>query len=839
MKISLNWLKQFTDIDIPVDELVAKIGAQLGAVEEVVDVGKKYQDIVIAQVISCVKHADADKLSVCMIDDGGVVKNVERDEKGHVQVVCGAPNVREGMRVAWLPPGSTVPSTYDKDPFVLGSRELRGVVSNGMLASAHELAIGDDHNGIVEIDIDVAPGSDFAETYELNDYVIDIENKMFTHRPDCFGILGVAREIAGIQGKSFKSPDWYASPLDRIKPGNSKVGLKVSNPIQQLVPRFMAVAMADMQVKNSPLIIQTYLSRVGLRPINNIVDVTNYLMILTGQPIHAYDADKLNNYSLETRMSKKGDTLRLLNGKEITFDDDSSILITSGDKPVGIGGVMGGADTEVGPETKNIVIECANFDMYSVRRTSMKYGLFTDAVTRFNKGQSPLQNDVVLEESVATMEYVGGGHVASEVFDIRSDVSNTITSDIKISAEFVNSRLGLTLATEDMARLLENVEFVVEAHGDNLILTPPYWRTDVEIREDIVEEIGRLYGFDKLPVILPMRSISPAPRNRLLAFKQNIREVLSSYGANEVLTYSFVHGALMQKTGQNPQQAFKLSNALSPDLQFYRMSLTPSLLDKVHPNIKADIAIAGDTNNFALFEIGKVHIKGLHDEQEPDVPAEEQRVALVWSADEKTATQYLHGAAYFQAANYVQQLLAKLNINYSIKPFDHEPSREEGKQLIAAYDLERTGFIESDGIWIGVVGELKADVRKSLKLPVATAAFELDIANLLEVSGKQAYRALPRFPKTVQDITFKVPAKVTHADLLLAVQGGLDKLTNDSMMAMLEARDIYQKKKDEHIHVTFRLWLAHYDRTLTTKEVNGLLDSLASVVQEKLDAERL
>jgi len=347
MKVSLNWVKQFTDIYMSVDDLVKKIGAQLGAVEEVIDLGQVYQHIVIAEVVSCEKHPNADKLSVCKLNDGRAVQNVERDANGHVQVVCGAPNVRAGLKVAWLPPGATVPSTVGKDPFVLGARELRGVVSNGMIASAHELAIGDDHSGIVELDTPAEPGTDFAEAYELKDYIIDIENKMFTHRPDCFGILGVAREIAGIQGIEFKSPDWYKAPLGRIKPGSDRILLDVRNEAAALVPRFMAVGMTDVKVSPSPFIIQTYLARVGLKPINNVVDVTNYLMYLTGQPTHAYDADKLRSVSgsgdvvkLEARMSRKGEVLALLNGKAIELQDDTTIMITSNDVPVGVGGVM-------------------------------------------------------------------------------------------------------------------------------------------------------------------------------------------------------------------------------------------------------------------------------------------------------------------------------------------------------------------------------------------------------------------------------------------------------------------------------------------------------------------
>lgn len=828
MKVSLNWLRQFTDIDLSVDELVSKIGTQLGAVEHVTDLGAQYKGIIIAKVISCEQHPNADKLSVCWIDDGGKASGVARNEQGHVQVVCGAPNVRAGLTVAWLPPGSTVPSTFTKEPFVLGARELRGIVSNGMLASAAELAIGDDHSGIVEIDIDADPGTDFADLYELNDYIIDIENKMFTHRPDCFGILGVAREIAGIQHKAFVSPDWYKKALDRIKPGGTKLELTVKNEISQLVPRFMAVAMDNASVKQSPLIIQTYLSRVGLRPINAVVDVTNYLMVLTGQPTHAYDYDKLPGKSLETRLSRKGDKIRLLSGKELELEDDSTILITSADVPVGIGGIMGGADTEVSGETTKIVIECANFDMYSIRRTSMKYGLFTDAVTRFNKGQSYLQNDVVLEEAVATMQYISGAHVASDVIDNQSPGLPASHQPVTVSAEFINIRLGGQLATEDMARLLENVECRVEAHGDTLTVYPPFWRTDLQIAEDIVEEVGRLYGLDNLPVELPARKVSATPLNPLFTLKREIRALLSKAGANEVLTYSFVHGKLLEKAGQDSEKAFKLSNAISPELQYYRMSLLPSLLDKVHQNIKAGFG------EFGMFEIGQSHIKGMMAADEPSVPDEFQRVAFVITRA-KDRTDH---AAYYHARLYAANLLDGLYVKYALVPgTEYRPESDEAKAAWAPFDPERSASIQAlDGTQIGIVGEFKASVRKALKLPDLTAGFEIDIKNMQAAIDKgKRYRPVPRYPKVQQDISFKVDPSLRYATLFDFVQHNFE--APESTTYEFTPLDIYQKAKNKHI--TLRLTIASYIKTLKAEEVNALLDSVAAKAQEQLGAERL
>jgi phenylalanyl-tRNA synthetase beta chain len=835
MKISVNWLKQFTDVKLDVDELVQKIGAQLGAVEEVIDLGKKYQGIIVAKVVTCEKHPNADNLSVCKIDDGRKAADVDRDENGYVQVVCGAPNVREGLTVAWLPPGSTVPATYDKDPFVLGKRELRGTLSNGMIASAAELAIGDDHNGIVELDTPGEPGTDFAEAYELNDHIIDIENKMFTHRPDCFGILGVAREVAGIQNIPFKSPDWYKKPLGRVKPGKSKLPLEVRNESGNLVPRFMALAMADVKMGPSPFIIQTYLSRVGLRPINNIVDVTNYLMVLTGQPLHAYDYDKVKTLSgdvptLIARRAVNGEKLKLLNGKEIAFDDPA-VLIATDKEPIGVGGVMGGTDTEVDENTKNIILECANFDMYSIRRTAMKYGLFTDAVTRFNKGQSPLQNEIVLEEAVETVQYVSGAHVASNTFDLQEKLPER--HSVVTTSEFVNARLGLDLPVEDMARLLENVECEVTVSGSEIIVTPPFWRTDVEISEDIVEEVGRLYGFDHLPVDLPKRPIKPASKDRMFELKSRVRDVLADAGANEVLTYSFVHGNLLEKVGQDKNLAFQLSNALSPDLQYYRQSLSPSLLEKVYPNIKAGFG------EFAIFEIGKSHIKGEMEISEDTIPKEANVVSLIFTADEKAAKSH-KGAAFYMARKYLQQLLdlgTTVTVKFESLAGADLYNNTWVEQMTSAYDPKRSAVLrDSQGLIWGVVGEFKSSVIKSLKLPVYTAGFELDPL-LFMSSDKQNYKPLSKFPKVEQDISLKVYADTQFQMLYDELLAGLKALTDDQLSAELTPLDIYQKHDKKHF--TFRLTAAHYAKTLKAVEINELLDKLAERVQQKFGAERI
>jgi phenylalanyl-tRNA synthetase beta chain len=843
MKISLNWIKEFVNVDMTADELVQKIGAQLGAVEEVIDLSKKYQRIVIAKVVTCDKHPNADKLKVCTIDDGGNTPDVKRNEQGHVEVVCGAPNVTSGMLVAWLPPGATVPATYDKDPLVLEARDIRGVVSNGMLASAHELAISDDHSGIVELGFGEI-GGDFAKEFGLDDCIIDIENKMFTHRPDCFGILGVAREIAGITGQQFNSPDWYKKPTTpqnegfqgpTLETGGLLVGVKNGVPV--LVPRFMVQVIEGVDVKPSPLWMQSYLCRAGIRPINNIVDVTNYVMYLTAQPLHAYDYDKLckvagtNTAQLETRMSKKGDKLKLLNGKTVTFEDSETILITSNDVPVGIGGVMGGADTEVDESTKNIVLECANFDMYSIRRASMRHGLFTDAVTRFNKGQSPLQIPAILQKSIGWATQLAGGKAGKSI-DTQYEPQEPVA--VKVTEQFINERLGLNLSNEVIAKLLANVEFEVATQEAALSVLPPFWRTDIEIPEDVVEEIGRLYGYDHLPLELPKRDLTPVPKNGRLDLKDKVRAILSAAGASELLTYSFVHGDLLGKVGQDKEKAFQVANALSPDLQYYRMSLLPSLLEKVHPNIKAG------HDEFVLYELGKAHIKEEIDAE--NVPVEDERLGLVFAVDDKVARANYSGAPFYHARKYADNLFNSLGVHVEYMPATHhDPQKAWGEQILQPFQRSRTAYIKHKDIGlIGFVGELTPTARQRLKLPAFTAALELDLLQLQQVIGSTStYTLLPRFPGVSQDISLKVPADLAYGELHEFIEHTIEQLKVAETRAILSPVDAYQGEDTSLKHMTFRLTIASYERTLTDQEVNKLLDDVAAAAHTKFGAERL
>ncbi|MGB3024146.1 MAG: phenylalanine--tRNA ligase subunit beta [Candidatus Saccharimonadales bacterium] len=855
MKVSLGTIKQFTDVDLTVDELVAKINQQLGGVEEVIDLSDKYKDTVIVRVVECEKHPNADKLSVCLIDIGdhplkSKIQNPKSSEL--IQVVCGAPNVHADMWAIWLPPGATVPASYDDEkPFVLDVRDIRGVRSHGMLAAANELAIGSDHTGIIELtDNDLHPkstiqnlksGQNFAEVFGLNDTIIDIENKMFTHRPDLFGQLGVAREIAGIQGKQFTSPDWYReSTNDKRQTTNGKeLELIVQNDAPDVVPRFMAVVIRDVTVRPSPFWLRCELVRLGSKPINNIVDVTNYVMLLTAQPTHAYDYDKLRastgrreEKTLGTRFAQEGETITLLNGKTYELDE-SDIVIVDGEGPVGLGGIMGGGNSEVSDTTKNVVLECANFDMYAIRKSSMRHGLFTDAVTRFNKGQSPLQNAVVMDLLMELVTDVASGIQASDVIDNKNfeDIHDKVLGKQwmpqVISPEFINKRLGLQLSGESIEKILENVQFDIhEVDQPNLCIQPPFWRTDIEQPEDIVEEVGRLNGFDKLPRELPTRGIQPAPKNLTIETKRRVRDVLSRAGANEVLTYSFVHENVMTRAGQDSSHAYQLSNALSPDLQYYRTALVPSLLDNVHMNIKAG------HDKFALFEIGKVHYKGEMDNAESNVPNEDSHIGFVIAYGDK---QRPDGAPYFHAKFYADLIVETDMQLLQLSRFDLATD-EWGAQLTAPYEPSRSAVLVRDGqIW-GVVGEFTTAVKKAFKLPNYTAGFELHL-DIIK-SHNADYKPLSRFPHVSQDITLKVKDDVTYESLSACLYDALQTQTNSDMTVTMQPVSLYKPADDNsHKTMTWRIDVAHNERTLTDDDVSSMLRIAADAATTTFAAE--
>ena len=758
MKISLNWIKKYVRVPISDEDLVRLIGARLVEVEGVIDETEKYNNIYVVRVVSAEKIPDT-HLTLCQIDVG---------QKETVQVVCGAPNVREGMLAAWIAPGAMVPASVHEDsPFIIGKRKMLGKYdSNGMLAGADELDFGDDHSGIVEIDPEMAkPGDTLKDVFGLSDKILEIENKSLTHRPDTFGIIGFAREVAGILGQSFDF-EYQDTTL------TSKGDLKVKILDKDICARYTAVVLEKHGEEKKKYLswMDIMLSKSGMKPISEIVDVTNFLMLLTGQPLHAFDYDKFvavggsDKPVINVRKAKNGEKLELLDDTVVDLNEND-IVICSGDTPVALAGAMGGKSTMIDENTRNIIIESATFSLYNMRKTQMAHGIFSEAITRFTKGQPPYQCLRVAEAAAEMLSY------RFKVSAVADTLEKPIELDeVEVSVEEINGLLGTEYDERLITKTLQNVGFKVNLPK----VVAPSWRTDIHIKEDVIEEVGRLLGYDNINPVLPLHGT--AEKNDFLELKTKIRNTLSSFGANEVLTYSFVSSKLLEKAGLDTKNSYKIINSISPELQLVRQSIVPSLLDKAYMNQKLPV------DKFAIFEINKVYQKAWGMDSE-NVPVEKSRLGFVL-AERKT-----QGTAYYKAKYFVEELLKTLGISFEIKPLKSTAAE------FRPFEKKRAAEIVVNGITIGVVGEFRSSVKRSFKLNDFLAGFELDFDKILELHGSTVQVDVePVLDK--RDLT--VETDKSYGEVIAKIK---DILVKNNLVAKITPLAIYQPEEIKHISV--------------------------------------
>lgn len=808
MRISLNWLKKLVKIDVSDAELIRLIGARLVEVEGVIDETHKYDNIYVVKVVSAEKIAET-HLTKCLIDDGGKCESakLQRMENGLIQVMCGAPNVREGMLAVWLAPGAVVPASVHEDaPFVIGKRRMLGEYdSYGMLAGADELDFGDDHSGIVEIAGNgleycrgevIQPGESLAELFDLKDLILEIENKSLTHRPDCFGMIGFAREVAGILGQKFEEKQVDIGGGLEIR-NSGGVKIEVCNP--EVCERYTAVVFEKHGELTHRYLNQQdiLLAKSGMRPVSPVVDATNYLLLLTGQPLHAFDYDKFvavggKEYAdVRVRLARDGERLVLLDGKEIILNKND-IVICSGETPVALAGAMGGASTEIDAETRNILLESATFSLYNLRKTQMAHGIFSEAITRFTKGQ-PAYQTLKVAEDFARM--VRGGYAVREVVDAYKKVEADIV--VKITTFEVNRLLGTEYSDELIKRTLENVGFEVDLKDGKMAVKAPAWRTDIHIKEDIIEEVGRLLGYDNILPVLPLHGTTN--KNAMLELKERIEDKMATFGANEVLTYSFVSGRLLDRAGQKVESSYRIVNSISPELQYVRQSLIPSLLDKAHMNQKMPV------DKFAIYEINKVYKKDWGVDAE-NVPVEKNRIALVLAERKNNDT------AFYKAKKYAAELLKGLGVEVEFLPVKNDTDD------MGAFEAKRTArIVLRDGELLGLVGEFKNSVRNEFKLEKFLAGFELDLDLILQNLGRS--RKIFIGKKEVRDLT--VATKGDYAEVEQKIRGILDK---KKVGAEIQPRGVYQENADSDKKITVRLVFETFDSEvmrLIEKEFEG------------------
>lgn len=836
MLISLNEIKKYVEIPTEVSDqdLITLIGSRLVEIEEAIDLAPKYQGIYIVKVVSCEKIPDT-HLSLCQIDAGD--QRPDLVENGTIQVVCGAPNVHAGMLAVWIAPGSIVPQTYGNENFRLSVRKLRGYASNGMLAAVDELDLGTDHEGIAEIHPNMAkPGDSFAEVFELNDIILDVENKSLTHRPDCFGLIGFAREVAGILGIDFVEPFWPEIAMTHDLPLSVKIEDKT------LCPRY-SCAVFDLpkyaKAKYLTYYSDVFLAKAGMRSVGNfMVDLTNMIMLRTGQPLHAFDYDKLiavggtNSPKIIVRAAREGEELQLLDGKTIQCIPED-ILITSNNIPVALAGAMGGKNTEIDASTKRVVLESATFSLYNLRKTQMAHGIFSEAITRFTKGQPAAMTLPVLAETVAEL-----GSSVTPLAVVDEWLADKTQNVVKLTTQQINNLLGTTYSVETITKTLENVGFEVKiirempveasktpqkavstqnavtlgsksktAHsediGASLEVTAPAWRTDIHLPEDIIEEVGRLLGYDDIPQSLPTGEFKGTEVAPLVSLKSKLRGILSDRLAmNELLTYSFVSKNLLEKVGQKVSDSYEITNSISPELQCFRQQIVPSLLDKVRENIKSG------HKNFTIYELNQVTNRALGLDAD-GAPVLQADLGIVCLGD------------FYQLKALIFAALEgglKIDIEYSnITPGSDTAKRYPYLEPLRSAEI----FVGQQSI--GAFGEVKSSVRRKFKLENVISACELNLDQIVQLRPTLSVNIqLSKFPSVERDITFKVAPDLPFGRVSKAIYAALEA---QDLIFEVQPASVYQPTPDSK-SFSFRLKFSSPAHTLDSAEISAIMKKI-------------
>jgi phenylalanyl-tRNA synthetase beta chain len=809
MKLPLNSTRKYTEIPNVIEETIEILSNRVGEVESYKDLKKKYKNILVAQIEEKKEHPNADKLAIYKITIG---------EDELIQVVAGDKKLEVGDKVAYIKPGGIVPSTFETEPFEIKAVKMRGELSNGMMCSEKELAIGPNHESVLKLENDAPIGDNFSDYYGLNDVVVEIENKALTNRGDLFGILGLSRELAGAQGIRFESPTWYTETNIHIEPQEKCLNFDVNNQAESLCPRYCAIAMTDIEMKESPVWLKSTLIKCGIKPINVVVDVTNYLMFLTGQPLHAFDYDKViatdtkqaDMGHIVVRTGREKESIQGIDGNIYELND-RNLVIANSENPIAIAGVIGGVDTEIDENSKNIILESANFDRYNLRRTSMDLGVVTEASTRFTRSQSPELCLPILAKAVELITQLANGKVASTIIDSYPNPKET--SKVSLNIERLQSRLGVDISVEKVVDILESIEYRnIEVTDEYISVEVPPFRQDIEIEEDVYEDIIRIYGYDQAIPKLPKREIYATHRPLILELKKEIRDILSNSGCNELLSYSFTNVEALKLVKQDPNKCFKIKNPLSKDLELMRPSIISSLLEKTKLNTQQGV------DKFAIFEMGIPHIKDFLDEK--NLPIEEWRLGFLFT----DIGNNIEGNPYYQSKKYLEKVLNKLkvyNLEYTLLSditFDDLP--EWLKIITDSFEPNSSAIVSSrvgdSKIILGIVGEISSIVKSNLSLNSFSSGFEINLNKLSLIQNtRRRHKSDSKYPYITQDICFIVPNKVTYKELFSKVEQVLEK---KDYRSVIECLDIYKKEDSESRNITLRISVSNINKTLKDKD---------------------
>ena len=795
MKFSFQWLKQYVDFPYSPSEL-ADILTHLGLeVEAVAEQGAEFQGVRVGQLLSFHPLPGSDHLSVCQVNGGDRIYTV----------VCGAPNVKTGEKVALAAPGATLPGGVK-----IGTAPFQGVASEGMLCSEKELGVSEEGGGIWFLEASAPLGSPVEKALDLKDWILEVN--VTPNRADCLCVIGLAREIAAHS----RQPLLYPPPNAFDGPAKSADLTSVVVERPDLCPRYVAQMVLGVEIKTSPFWMRRRLQALGVRAINNIVDVTNYVMLEMGQPLHAFDFDLLEEKRIVVRTASPGDSFTTLDGV-VRLLPPESLMICDGRKPVGLAGIMGGLNSEVTPQTRNILLESAYFDPMGIRRTSKQMGLSTEASIRFERGIDPNGCLRAANRAAALMVETGGGSVSREAVDVYPRQIEPAKISLRWSR--VNQILGTSLSPEEIGAFLKGLELQVEDAEPGLgRVTSPTFRVDLQREIDLVEEVARLHGFNKIPVTLPEGRVSASGKTRIQQASGRAREILTAGGFWEVITYSFISPQILRKLrlsdGDWRLQPLRIQNPLSEETGVMRPTLLPGLLQTVGLNVKRQI------QDLKIFELGRVFRPRAGQELPDEI--EVLSALLCGLRGEESWDQPKIEVDFFDLKGAVETLLSRLGIEgFQVLQEEKEPFLHPG----AACRLE------AEGEFLGWLGEIHPEVREAFELKPKIFVFELDFRAVARRRRlMRSFKPLARFPAVHRDLALIVDEAVSAGDLLNGI-----RRANPGLVTEVKIFDLYRGnpipagKKS----IAFRLKYQQEGKTLTDAEVNELHQRIARRLIEK------
>jgi len=802
MKISLNWLKQYVDTTLPPKEVARRLTMAGSEVKGQQVIGENWEGIVVGRITAVNAHPNADRLTLVTIDLGGSEETV----------VCGAPNVAVDTKVAYAPVGARLINPNTGEQETLKSAKIRGVVSSGMACSEKELGISEDHTGILVLSDEAEVGRPLADY--LGDVIFNMD--ITPNRPDCLSMIGLAREIAALTGQTVHLPD---ASYEEVEPSvESQVSVEITAP--DLCPRYCASLITGISIGESPRWMQERLISYGMRPINNIVDVTNFVMLEYGQPLHSFDYEKLSGRKIIVHRASEGEEMVSLDGIERTLAGNM-LVIADAERAVALAGVMGGANSEVTEETTSILLESASFNPRSIHYTGRILNMPSEACMRFERGISPELTLPAIKRATQLIAELGGGQVARGIIDVYP--GRVEPQPLAITTEEVKRVLGVEFNREQIEATLSSLGFECQAgsSASEVLATAPCWRSDISIPVDLVEEVARVIGYDEIPTTMlntPIPQQSPAP---VIELKRKLGESLTGYGFHEIVTNPLVNLEMLNRLYPESHSAspapIKLANPISIMHEYLRPNLRVGLMAALVTNRR----IGGPVR---FYELGKVYLPQLD-----DLPEEVEMLCGVLSGlrDEpswQNASSSLGEAApfsFFDAKGIVEGLLTGLGV-----PSSYELSTDE-----TLHPLKQAAIV-TDGGQVGIVGELHPAVLEGFDIPGPVQFFEISLPALLPfIHGHRMFQPIPRFPAMLRDVALVVDVGTAYQQIV-NIMRGFPLVEQVALFDVYSGDQVPPGKKSLACRITYQ----SPDHTLTDEEVNRVQKRILDKLSRDLGA---